>query len=113
MVLSRMRCFDGRRAARRSQMSQVRTQYWEVPASTCGTASARRSMSEMPWLRQLPSICRAGKGEPFLSALLTGGNSRAAARLETAVQIAGDPGVATFSNKTALGLVLRKLAPGT
>ena len=53
------------------------------------------------------------KGWTILSALLTAGSSRASARLETAVQVAGDPGMAPPSNKTALGLVLRKPAPNT
>ena len=53
----------------------------------------------------------AEKGGPFGDSTSTGGSSRAAARLETAVQIARDPVVATSSKKTALGLVPRKLVP--
>ena len=51
------------------------------------------------------------EGEEVLILDVTAGSSRGAARLETVVQLAGGPGVATLSNKTVLGLVLHRLTP--
>ncbi len=45
MVLLRLRCSDARSAARCGQMSQVRTQYWEVPATPDGSWTAFTSVS--------------------------------------------------------------------
>jgi hypothetical protein len=49
----------------------------------------------------------------YLSAWSTAGSSCGAAILETVVQIARELGMALPSNKTVLGLVLRKPAPNT
>ena len=70
-----------------------------------------------PVITQVPclgALLAAGrwKGRTFECDAIAG-SSRGATRLESAVQIAGDPAVATPSSKTALGLVLRRLAPGT
>ena len=52
------------------------------------------------------------EGEEVQILDVTAGSSHGAAGLESAAQIAAGPGMATPSNKTVLGLVLRRLAPG-